>query len=947
MSRVGTNITTLLTLYILIYSAMSGAATRYAPALDWFTLHSEHFNVHFHTGEEAWARVALATAERAHAKLTPEMGWTPLDKTDIVLADKFDLSNGATQVFPSLHVELYMVLPVNLELIDNGDWFEKLITHEYAHIIHLDMARGRVRGARNTFGRLPIFFPNMFQPLWGIEGIATFYETDKEKKIGRGQSSMFRMMMRAEVMAGLKPLYQINQDVSAWPGGTVRYLYGVEFFKFVEARYGREKIEQWMREYSDNIIPFFVNYNTRQVLGKRLTALWPEFEAWEKETHNKDIAEIENKGVVSGRPVTKKGGDTAYPRALPDGRLYYIREDNATAPALMEVQPSGTDLTLTKLHTSSSFDVHATSGFIISQLELCNNVNVYFDLYGLPLAGGTPTRLTQCARLRDPAWHPQGDAMVAVKVDGLRNALVLLNKSGRQEKILWQGQTGELIHRPAWSADGQRIAAALWRSGQGVQIEEFSLASNTWQAITQGGALHFHPAYSANGDLYYSADEDGTFNVYRRSAASAETEQMTRVLTGAFMPAIARNGEIFYQGYTGKGYDIYRLPGATAVQKALVREVKATPASPQISNDSAQVTPYSALAGLRPHVWFPHLSFGTGGTELGMLTSGADPLRRHGYFVDLAYDIRYELPVGMVSYQYDRYNPMVRIDSQLIDQAYGKDLQHLELRRHAQIQADMLWRWRQVNQIFQINWEVSALDNYSIKQYNVSPKAGYEELITGVNTNFNTLVAYPLSHAPESGYSLNASIEGVRRREGGITTESSSMGVDYSLFVPVGSGGNLSINVAGHGNFKGDPTLSLGGISYASNAFFPHDKKFWLGQRSFPLKGYESINIDYFGDRLAQAGIVWRTPLIFIERGLMTPPISLQKLYGAFYVDGGRLWNSRDNTQSTLGSAGAEVNISTHLFYSFFPMLIKAGYAYHYPAKTADPYVSVLLAATF
>ncbi|MDH4275225.1 MAG: hypothetical protein OEW08_09320, partial [Gammaproteobacteria bacterium] len=331
MARVGANDLWALIILVLMatLNSLALASSRYDPALQWYTVRSEHFNVHFHTGEESWAPLVLATAEQAHAKLTKEMRWAPLGVTDIVLADKFDLSNGGTQVFPSLHIELYMVLPNNLELIDRGDWLQKLIEHEYAHVLHLDMARGRVRDTRETFGRLPFLFPNMLQPFWGIEGIATFYETDKAQGIGRGQSSMFRMMMRTEVMEGIKPLYQINQDVSTWPGGTVRYLYGVEFFKFVEEKYGREKVEELMREYSDNLLPFFVNYNARQVLGKRLTALWPEFEAWVKTRYNLDIQATEQQGVIKeGRAVTHYGGDTGSPRVLPNGQLYFIREDN-------------------------------------------------------------------------------------------------------------------------------------------------------------------------------------------------------------------------------------------------------------------------------------------------------------------------------------------------------------------------------------------------------------------------------------------------------------------------------------------------------------------------------------------------------------------------------------------------------------------------------------------
>ena len=55
-------------------------------------------------------------------------------------------------------------------------WEELLAVHEYAHILHLDQARGLSRPLRAIFGRNPIGFPNEWAPYWMIEGLATFYE---------------------------------------------------------------------------------------------------------------------------------------------------------------------------------------------------------------------------------------------------------------------------------------------------------------------------------------------------------------------------------------------------------------------------------------------------------------------------------------------------------------------------------------------------------------------------------------------------------------------------------------------------------------------------------------------------------------------------------------------------------------------------------------------------
>jgi len=107
---------------------------------------------------------------------------------------------------------------------DHDNWLELLIIHEYTHILQLDKVSGFPSTLRKLFGRNLFLFPNILQPPWLIEGLATYEETDKARGIGRGQGTMFRGLMRQEVINGIKPLRQINQPLDSWPLNTVRYL---------------------------------------------------------------------------------------------------------------------------------------------------------------------------------------------------------------------------------------------------------------------------------------------------------------------------------------------------------------------------------------------------------------------------------------------------------------------------------------------------------------------------------------------------------------------------------------------------------------------------------------------------------------------------------------------------------------------------------------------------
>ena len=54
------------------------------------------------------------------------------------------------------------------------------------------------------------------------------------------------MYMRAEVQEGVRAWSQVTMaGVTEWPGGTLPYLYGVNFYQFADKEYGKEPSRRW------------------------------------------------------------------------------------------------------------------------------------------------------------------------------------------------------------------------------------------------------------------------------------------------------------------------------------------------------------------------------------------------------------------------------------------------------------------------------------------------------------------------------------------------------------------------------------------------------------------------------------------------------------------------------------------------------------------------------
>ncbi|HEY0721439.1 MAG TPA: hypothetical protein VGE50_09300, partial [Gammaproteobacteria bacterium] len=315
------------------------AAVSHLSSLHWQTLRSEHFTIHFHQEGEAAARQLLAIAEGVHQRLSPLMQWTPKGGTEIVLTDEYDLANGWATPYPSDRMTIIMSAPDALDgLEDFADWQELVFTHEYLHILHLDKASGAPAVLRKIFGRHQLLFPNAWQPNWFIEGLATHVETDRQRGIGRGQSSYYDMLMRMETLGGVKPLRQVNQPLVSWPMGTASYLYGVEFYDWLAQQYGEEKVVELVNNYSNNVWPFLVNSNASQTTGKDLDTLWSEFSTDMHSRYDAQAAAIDARGVSESQRLTHDGYFVESLTAGHGQDLFYVGFDAMHRPSLMRLR---------------------------------------------------------------------------------------------------------------------------------------------------------------------------------------------------------------------------------------------------------------------------------------------------------------------------------------------------------------------------------------------------------------------------------------------------------------------------------------------------------------------------------------------------------------------------------------------------------------------------------
>ena len=918
------------------------------PALDWKTIESEHLYVHFADGNKALAERALVIAELAHQRLTKQFSWTPKEKSHIILSDETDQPNGfASPIFFNFTV-IFVAPPSSVNTLEDfDDWFDTIITHEYTHIIHLDKSAGSPEYLRNIFGRFLFLFPNVFQPSWVTEGLATYEETDIERGIGRGQSTLFASMMREEVANGLQPISHVNLPVSTWPAGTTRYLYGVYFINFLVDKYGEEKVQAWIEEYSDNLLPFFINTNAQQTLGKNLTPLWQEYQRWLEEKFQPQIASIKAKGVKAGKQISVGAYRTRSVRALATGegeKIYYVSEDGYQRATLMLRDTEGETQELARLNNIVNLDVHPQAGLLLTQNEYCNRYTIFSDIYRYDENTKKIKRLTECGRYLYASWFPDGKQMAAVQNDVNHFELQLLDESANLKRVLWRGEDGEIIGQIDVSPDARNIVASVWRKGRGWNIEQFDLEQQRWKNITSGTSIAANPQYTPDGNILFSLEADGVYNLQRYDVGTEKFEQVTNLIGGAFQSSQASiDGPVYYAGYSAEGYAIYRLDDASGFSQ-----------TPAFKDDRLQLSDYSitlheqrdysALSNVYPRWWFPTALFTDQRSQLGLTTAGADALGLHNYFITASYDFKLDKPALNLSYSYvDRfYLSLIKINDITLDA--NNDVNRISNRRIASaVLAFPKYKIQsQTNLLFSVVYDNTSDDELAA---GVAPLSDFKDNLVGSAWLYNSTNINPLSISPMDGMKLRLVAEDSNLLKSDYRGQIYTL--DWRQFIRTGKESTLAFRfVQGWGTDRPRP-FELGGEGSDADAvsiLFGISNQPVFDQRSYALRGYQEGLPQLRGRRLQLLSSEWRFPLQRNERGIMTPPVGLMQWFGTVFAEGGSAY--RDSPDKYYSSAGIEIDADINIFYGAV-VRTSVGYAHGFDGEIGDDQIYLRIGSSF
>lgn len=905
---------------VILLPTPSAASDRYDPRLRFRTISTERFDIHYHQGEEEEARRLSAIAEDVAAKLDATLG-PASGRVQVILVDQSDLSNGWATPLPYNTIEITAAAPGGASLIGNtNDWLRLVFTHEYTHIVHLSRGKGWIGGLRRVFGRMPLLYPNLYLPIWQIEGLAT-YEESALTGVGRVQDGSFRTLIDvASARSRFEPLDRAGGGLVDWPGGHTPYLYGAYFHQYLRDKYGEESLAR-LTDATAGRVPYFGAPAFRKVFNRSLGELWEEF----TEAPRPAFVRFD----TSVTRLTRHGFTVAGPRFAPDGRIVYSVVNPHGFPALLALDADGISRHLANRYLGNQIGF-AGPLILFDAIEVDNQVGLQSDLFGLASGGGGVRRLTVGARAADPDVAPDGRTVVFTvqRADRRELAIAPLAADGTVGAIQTLASEPRVNYTsPRWSLDGRWIAAeASFGEIALVDVSSRKIL-RTIRAALGGRAVT--PAWLPDGTLLFASDRDGAgFRLYRIDLESLTVSRLEGTGPDARSPDVSRDGQrLVFVGYTEAGYDLFSL----ALNRAQWTPDSGLGTKPVRSEDTflaqplaSQPTPepqsrgYSPWKTLPPRFWTPIVYSNDDQLLVGAATWSADALGRHAYAAQAAWATSRGRPDWTASYAYDRWRPTLFANaSDETDPWRDGEI------RTRETNAGLLVPFRRVR------WSQSLLgamhsstDRLFCSECPDDDRSTIVRRAMRAGWLLNAARSFGYSISTEEGWTASVATEFTREAlgadgDGGSTT------IDLRAYVPAAPRhGVIALRAAAASAWGDDRVRRI--FSASGNGPQPGGLRFGSDAIGL-LRGVDDDEL--LGRHAVVLNADYRLPLMRIDRGAGTLPVFARALHGAVFVDAGNAWTDRFDRADVTASVGAELSLDAVLGYAL-PITLTTGGAW-------------------
>lgn len=649
------------------------------PWLEWRTLRTEHFDVHYPTELETWTRDVVSRLEGIRSVVAATVGSAPRRRVTVVIDNPAGEANGSAFSFlRTPYILLYPTPPEARSTLGHTRSFvEQLLVHEFVHIAHL------TRPSRNPFRRLMAVIdprgvgPLTESPRWVKEGYATYIE-GRLTGSGRPHGVARAAVLRQWAIEGRLPAYgQLSAESGPYQASGMAYLAGSAFLEWLAERRGDESlVNLWRRMSARQGRSFEAAF--AGVYGGTPQEMYGFFTVDVTANALEARRRLTEAGLVAGDTVQRLSWGTGDPAVSPDGEQVAVTLRGSSAAVSRVVvwrtteadTDSAEEAERRRLLARDPEDVPAirvhprpraplatlrpADGLPYEAPRFLPGGDELLVIRAAPIGGGATRpdlfvwswrrnhvrRVTHGASIRaaDPA--PDGRRAVAVQCREGFCGLVMVDLRRGDVTPLTPAAPDAVFDHPRFSPDGRSVVAAMQERGRWKLVVVDASGGTPRVVYDDPRGSAYDPVYTADGyGLIAVSEAGGIANLARVDPRTGTAEPLTRVTGAAVAPEVdRRTGDVFFLSLHAGGLDLHRIdpddarPGPVVnLPAALVPAVP--PVAPTVPDTFARApVPPPSGYGAGPR-WTRVLPLGAAnadGASGGLIVYNADPVGRLG-----------------------------------------------------------------------------------------------------------------------------------------------------------------------------------------------------------------------------------------------------------------------------------------------------------------------------
>ena len=481
---------------------------------------------------------------------------------------------------------------MDFELRGSHRWLQNVITHEFTHIVSMQKSmkaglrfpgvylqwlgyedekrKDVLYGYPNTIVSYAI--PGTSVPPWLAEGTAQYMYEGADCD---NWDTHRDMILRDRVMNNkLLTLTEMNTFGKSGIGNESTYNAGYKFCRFIALSYGADKLKDIVSRLTSPL-QFSVSNAIKNSIGISGNELYDLYKKSLEKGYDL-LTQTMRSTEVQGRIIAGKGTANLHPVWSPNGKhiAYLSNEENDFF--------GQTDLFVYDLETNNAENIQSgvvsaptwnSNGAILYYAKKAKYPNKkgskYFDLYEFDLNKEQETRLTKDARAFSPYFVPMDSTLIYLATqDGGQN-IYRINLKSRKTQRLTNFEDRRMISSLTYDEEKNRILFDVTRN-HFRDIAYLSIADSTLGLVFANLEWDERDINISAGQLIYSDDRSGVFNLYVIDEKTMTGGYITNVMGGAFMPAANTFGQVAYSLYDDGSYKIAILDSTAFVDQKTV-----------------------------------------------------------------------------------------------------------------------------------------------------------------------------------------------------------------------------------------------------------------------------------------------------------------------------------------------------------------------------------------